>query len=155
MALAPKPLSLSFLSSLSSFPSPLPFQNPNSLLVFPKLHSRALLPTLIICKSTHTDAADYPLSVSELDGAGAAAPTRGDVFLQIHQSSAASATVLAETKKKKKSKDKAAKSSSITAPSCYGCGAPLQTSESDAPGYVEPETYSLVSFHALECLPEF
>lgn len=85
--------------------------------------------------------------MSELDGAGAAAPTRGDVFLQLHQSSAASASVFAETKKKKKSKDKAAKSSSVTAPSCYGCGAPLQTSESDAPGYVEPETYSLKKKH--------
>lgn len=27
---------------------------------------------------------------------------------------------------------------------CYGCGAPLQTFETDAPGYVDPETYELV-----------
>ena len=27
---------------------------------------------------------------------------------------------------------------------CYGCGAPLQTLEIDAPGYVDPETYGLV-----------
>lgn len=144
MALAPKPL---FLSSLPSFSTLHPFQTRNPQLVFPVPHFRSLL-TPIICKSTHTDAADYPLSVPELDGAGAAAPTRGDVFLQTHQSSAASSAVLAEIKKKKKkNKDKAAKSSSSNGPSCYGCGAPLQVSEADAPGYVEPEMYSLVSYN--------
>lgn len=29
---------------------------------------------------------------------------------------------------------------------CYGCGAPLQTVELDAPGYVDLETYELVGF---------
>lgn len=51
----------------------------------------------------HTnDAADYPLSAPELDEAeaGAAAQTRGDVFIQTHHSSAASSAVLAEMKKK-------------------------------------------------------
>lgn len=143
MALAPKPLSLSSLPSLSSFSTPHLFQFRNPQLV----HFRSLF-SPIICKSTRTDAAaDYPLSAPELDGAGAAAPTRGDVFLQTHQSSAASSAALAEIKKKKKkNKDKAAKSSSsFNGPSCYGCGAPLQTSVADAPGYVEPEMYSLVS----------
>ncbi|XP_057765984.1 putative nitric oxide synthase [Salvia miltiorrhiza] len=146
MALATKPLSS--LSSLSSFSTPHPFHKHNSYLVLPKYHSRALSPS-VTCKSTPTDAADYPLS--ELDGAGAAAPTRGDVFLQTHHSSAASSAVLAEIKKKKKKKEKnlekAAKSSSLNSPSCYGCGAPLQKSEPDAPGYVEPDTYSLKKKH--------
>nr|POE68033.1 no-associated protein 1, chloroplastic/mitochondrial [Quercus suber] len=30
---------------------------------------------------------------------------------------------------------------------CYGCGAPLQTSDSDAPGYVDIETYELKKKH--------
>lgn len=52
--------------------------------------------------------------------------------------------MLKENKKnRKKKKDKALKVSLAVA-SCYGCGAPLQTLESDAPGYVEPETYELV-----------
>ncbi|KAL7107350.1 hypothetical protein ACP275_06G048500 [Erythranthe tilingii] len=143
MALAPKPLSL---SSRSPFLTPHPFQNPNPKPIFPKSHSQKL-PALIICKSTQTDTPDYPVSISDVDGSGPSAPTRGDLFLQRHQSSAASATVLAEVKKKKKTKDKAVKSSSVNVPSCYGCGAPLQTFETDAPGYVEPETYTLKKKH--------
>ncbi|KAL1534898.1 nitric-oxide synthase (NADPH) [Salvia divinorum] len=130
------------LSSLSSFSTPNPIQNRNSLLL-PKFHSRSLPPP-IICKSTQTD---YPLSAPELDGSGAAAPTRGDLFLQTHHSSPASSAVLAEIKKKKKNLDKAAKLDSFSGPSCYGCGAPLQKSEPDAPGYIEPETYNLKKKH--------
>ena len=154
MALATKPL-----SSLSSFSTPSPIPNRNSFLLHPKFHSRALLP-LIICKSTQTDAVDYPLSVPELDGSGAAAPTRGDLFLQTHHSSTASSAVLAEIKKNKKKEkknlDKAAKLPSSIGPSCYGCGAPLQKSEPDAPGYIEPETYNLVSYSVVgKSWPEF
>lgn len=54
--------------------------------------------------------------------------------------------VLATTKKKKKKEDKALKVSSLL-PSCYGCGAPLQTSETDAPGYVDPDAYYLKKKH--------
>lgn len=55
--------------------------------------------------------------------------------------------MLKENKKnRKKKKDKALKVSLAVA-SCYGCGAPLQTLESDAPGYVEPETYELKKKH--------
>ncbi|KAG7017101.1 NO-associated protein 1, chloroplastic/mitochondrial, partial [Cucurbita argyrosperma subsp. argyrosperma] len=80
----------------------------------------------------------------EFDGTGAAAPTRGDRFLEHHHSVEAVNFVLKENKKnRKKKKDKALKVSLAVA-SCYGCGAPLQTLESDAPGYVEPETYELV-----------
>ena len=51
----------------------------------------------------------------------------------------------AETKKKKKmsKKEKVLKVSMAVATS-YGCGAPFQTSDSDAPGYVDIETYELV-----------
>ncbi|KAL0400934.1 UNVERIFIED_CONTAM: Structural maintenance of chromosomes protein 2-1 [Sesamum latifolium] len=142
MALAPKPLSL---SSLSAFRTHYSFQNPHPKPFSPKFNCQKPL-TFIICKSTQTDTPNSPFSTPEPDGSGPSAPTRGDLFLQRHQSSAASATVLAEiTEKKKKNKQKAAKASSFTGPSCYGCGAPLQTSEADAPGYVEVETYNLAS----------
>lgn len=85
---------------------------------------------------------NYPESDTEPDGSGAASPTRGEIFLDRQQYIAASAMVLATTKKKKK-KYKALKAS-LSLPSCYGCGAPLQTSEMDAPGYVDPDTYYLV-----------
>ncbi|KAK4385132.1 NO-associated protein 1, chloroplastic/mitochondrial [Sesamum angolense] len=144
MALAPKPLSL---SSLSAFRRPYSFQNPYPKPFPSKFNCQKPL-TFIICKSTQTDAPNSSFSTPESDGSGPSAPTRGDLFLQRHQSSAASATVLAEIKeKKKKNKQKAAKASSFTVPSCYGCGAPLQTSEADAPGYVEVETYNLKKKH--------
>ncbi len=53
-----------------------------------------------------------------------------------------------KTKKKKVKKEKALKVSMAVA-SCYGCGAPLQTSDSDAPGYVDTETYELVQNYYL------
>ncbi|KAL8539577.1 hypothetical protein ACS0TY_001257 [Phlomoides rotata] len=133
MALVPKPL--------SPFSLP-PFQNPNYRLILTKLNlHRAPLPTLIVCKSTETDS---PVSLPELDGAGPSAPTRGDIFLQRQQSAAFLTEI---QKEKKKNNNKAVKVSSSTEPSCYGCGAPLQTSESDAPGYVESETYNLKKKH--------
>ncbi|KAG8381529.1 hypothetical protein BUALT_Bualt06G0131200 [Buddleja alternifolia] len=142
MALAPKPL-----SSLSSFPTTHLLQNPNPKLFFPKLRSQKSH-SLIICKSAQIETADSPVYTPEPDGAGPSAPTRGEIFLQRHQSSAASATVITEIKKKKKIKDKVVKaSSSSVVASCYGCGAPLQTSETDSPGYVEPETYDLKKKH--------
>ncbi|KAL4018839.1 hypothetical protein IC575_022465 [Cucumis melo] len=83
----------------------------------------------------------------ESDGTGAAAPTRGDRFLERHHSVEAAKFVLKENKKdRKRKKDKALKVSLAVA-SCYGCGAPLQTLELDAPGYVEPETYELKKKH--------
>ncbi|KAK7832337.1 no-associated protein 1 [Quercus suber] len=52
----------------------------------------------------------------------------------------------AETKKKKKmmKKEKVLKVSMVVA-TCYGCGAPLQTSDSDAQGYVDIETNELIA----------
>ncbi|KZV41068.1 nitric oxide synthase [Dorcoceras hygrometricum] len=104
-----------------------------------------------VCKSTEfkteIDAESYASS-SQPDGLGLSAPTRGDVYLQRHQSPAASASVLSEMKKKRKNnKDKASLKGSFTVHSCYGCGAPLQTTEHDSPGYVEPETYDLKKKH--------
>lgn len=84
------------------------------------------------------------------DGAGPAAPTRGDRFLGRHLAAEAAATVLApedaERRRRRKEKRRALarKPPAGLASSCYGCGAPLQTAEEDAPGYVEPATYDLV-----------
>ncbi|PHT52962.1 NO-associated protein 1, chloroplastic/mitochondrial [Capsicum baccatum] len=125
--MAPKLLSLSSLSSICSFPIP------NSSPTNYKFHTPK--PTLILCKST------------EPDGCGAAAPTRGDIYLQRQQSVAASLSVLATTKKKKKKKDKMMFQASNLAPCCYGCGAPLHTSQVDAPGFVDQETYDLKKKH--------
>lgn len=116
-----------FLSSLSL---------PNSNIKFFKFHSK---PTLIVCKATAP-----PYTQSDSEGTGAAAPTRGDRFLELQQArEAAKIVVIKERKKQKKKKDKVLKVNSAVA-SCYGCGAPLQTAESDAPGYVDPDTYELV-----------
>ncbi|XP_075513230.1 LOW QUALITY PROTEIN: putative nitric oxide synthase [Primulina tabacum] len=145
MELARKTLSIS-----PFFSSPL-FLNPNrkpSLFKFNYQQPKSF----IICKSTQFNTeinAESYASSPEPDGLGPSAPTRGDFFLQRHQSSAASTSVLSEMKNKKNNnKDKASsKGSSFTVYSCYGCGAPLQTTEHDSPGYVEPETYDLKKKH--------
>ncbi|KAL3341892.1 hypothetical protein AABB24_026087 [Solanum stoloniferum] len=135
--MAPKLLALSSLSSICPFP--IPNSSPSSLNIY-KFHT--LKPTLIFCKSTEPQT----ISESEPEGYGAAAPTRGDIFLQRQQVVAASSSVLATTKKKKKKKDNIFKFSNL-APCCYGCGAPLHTLEVDAPGYVDQETYDLKKKH--------
>ncbi|XP_075108146.1 putative nitric oxide synthase isoform X4 [Nicotiana tabacum] len=142
--MAPKLLALSSLSSISPFRLPnchisTPNCTPSKLNIF-KFHTPK--PNLILCKFTESQA----VSESEPEGYGAAAPTRGDIYLQRQQAVAASSTVLATTKKKKKKKDKIFKVSNL-APCCYGCGAPLHTSEVDAPGYVDQETYDLKKKH--------
>nr|XP_016501354.1 PREDICTED: putative nitric oxide synthase isoform X2 [Nicotiana tabacum] len=142
--MAPKLLALSSLSSISPFRLPnyhisTPNSTPSKLNIF-RFHTPK--PNLILCKSTESQT----VSESEPDGYGAAAPTRGDIYLQRQQAVAASSTVLATTKKKKKKKDKIFKISNL-APCCYGCGAPLHTSEVDAPGYVDQETYDLKKKH--------
>ncbi|KAL3524154.1 hypothetical protein ACH5RR_016988 [Cinchona calisaya] len=145
--LPPVVSSFSALSPLFPFPTSIINPNPN-LVKF----SSAKPTSIVICKSKSPTSTthDYPDPELEPDGSGAAAPTRGELFLERHQSMAASATVLsAATKKKekKKDKDKALKKVSSVLPGCYGCGAPLQTSETDAPGYVDPETYQLKKKH--------
>ncbi|EPS73812.1 nitric oxide associated 1, partial [Genlisea aurea] len=75
------------------------------------------------------------------DGSGPSAPTRGEIFLQRRCSSDASAVVVAQGKQKER------KYLPLNVPTCYGCGAPLQTSEPEAPGYVQVETYNLKKKH--------
>ncbi|VFQ58285.1 unnamed protein product [Cuscuta campestris] len=125
--MAPKPFSLSSTASLAPFPIPIPYCKPY---VFRVSIRR---PDVITCTQSWT----------ESDGAGAAAPTRGDIFIQRQHSAAAMA---AAPKKKRHKKEKVVKFSTL-APSCYGCGAPLQTSEMDVPGYVDQETYELKKKH--------
>ncbi|CAK9135146.1 unnamed protein product [Ilex paraguariensis] len=141
--MAPKTHSLSSLSSVSAFPL-LQFSNPspNILRLYPSK------PTLVFCKVTHSQTPQDHFSVStpEPEGFGAAAPTRGEIFLERQQSLDASAMVLEATKKRRKRKEKVLKVSAVVY-SCYGCGAPLQTSEIDAPGYVDPDTYELKKKH--------
>ncbi|KAH9678435.1 NO-associated protein 1 [Citrus sinensis] len=121
------------LKTLTTFLSPLslPHHFTNSTPKFLKTYTN---PTLIVCKSTLS-----PETQFESDGAGAAAPTRGDRFLELQKAKEAAKVVLRDSKKKRKKKDKVLKVNTAVA-SCYGCGAPLQTSESDAPGYVDPDT---------------
>ncbi|KAL5569907.1 hypothetical protein UlMin_026482 [Ulmus minor] len=135
--------------TLSIFLSPLCLPQ-NSTTRLPKLYKK---PTLILCRFSHSQQThnNTPLSDSHLPepqpeplGVGAAAPTPGDRFLERHRSVEASKLLLKEKKKKKK--EKPLKLSTAIA-SCYGCGASLQTSELDAPGYVDPETYALKKKH--------
>ncbi|KAK3227270.1 hypothetical protein Dsin_007132 [Dipteronia sinensis] len=130
------------LKTLSTLLSPLSLPHhhlSNSNLKFIKFSTR---PTLILCKSTVV-----PDTQSESEGTGAAAPTRGDRFLEIQQAKEAAKIVIREIKKtKRKKKEKVLKVNTAVS-SCYGCGAPLQTSESDAPGYVDLNTYELKKKH--------
>ncbi|XP_058104799.1 putative nitric oxide synthase isoform X2 [Magnolia sinica] len=83
-------------------------------------------------------------------GTGAAAPTRGDLFLERQQSMAAAAAAAAAKKNKKMKRKKKLDGSLILSSAvacCYGCGAPLQTEEDDAPGYVDPDMYELKKRH--------
>ncbi|XP_062153755.1 NO-associated protein 1, chloroplastic/mitochondrial isoform X3 [Alnus glutinosa] len=140
------------LSSLS-FPQHLTI----SASKLPKTHTK---PTLILCRSTtqeqhydrHTASVSethFSDSVTGPDGTGPAAPTRGQRFLERHRSLEAAKLVAednSKSKKKKAKKEKPLKVSTAVA-SCYGCGAPLQTSYSDAPGYVDSQTYELKRKH--------
>ena len=95
---------------------------------FPKIYTK---PTLILCKASVSETHSLE-SVSGPDGTGAAAPTRGQKFLEHQLSLEAMTEKKAETKKKKKKqimkKEKVLKVSMAVA-TCYGCGAPLQTSD--------------------------
>ncbi|KAK9914025.1 hypothetical protein M0R45_037824 [Rubus argutus] len=136
--MAPKTLS-SFLSPPFTLPT-----IPNTNLV--NLHNK---PTIILCGFSQKS----PLSETQLsvpkpvpEGTGAAAPTPGDRFLESRRSFEAAKVLLKEKKKNKRQKEKPLKVSTAVA-SCYGCGAPLQTSEPDAPGYSDPDTYALKKKH--------
>ncbi|XP_066329078.1 putative nitric oxide synthase isoform X2 [Miscanthus floridulus] len=84
------------------------------------------------------------------DGAGPAAPTRGDRFLGRQLATEAAARVLAPDDADRRRRRKEKRRALARMPSgfpCYGCGAPLQTAEEAAPGYVDPETYELKKRH--------
>ncbi|MCL7024407.1 hypothetical protein MKW94_006288, partial [Papaver nudicaule] len=157
--MAPKSLlSPSFsISSFSSFstlsPQKLSNPNPNSNSNFHFKFNR----TQIFCKITDSRnpthhqqrnaGATEQVSV-EIDSEGAAAPTRGDLFFSRQKSMADAALALSIEKKLRRVKRREKpKVSSVAIASCYGCGAPLQTSEVDAPGYVELQTYELKKKH--------
>lgn len=82
----------------------------------------------------------------ETEGAGPAAPTPGERHLEHQRSIEAAKLVFKENKKEKKKqkKEKLMTKASLAIAACYGCGAPLQTSDVDAPGYVDVKTYELV-----------
>ncbi|EXC13942.1 Nitric oxide synthase 1 [Morus notabilis] len=141
--MAPKTLS-AFLSPLS-FPHNPTIFNPN----LPQIPTKKRSP--VFCRFSHPQKNYDKSPVSEIDlpeGTGAAAPTPGDRFLERHRSFEAAKLILKENKNNNnnKKKDKPLKVSTAVA-CCYGCGAPLQTSEVDAPGYVDPETYALKKKH--------
>ncbi|KAL6321864.1 hypothetical protein AAG906_035568 [Vitis piasezkii] len=138
-------MALKSLTSVFLSPLSLPYSSSNPT---PKFSSFYTKPTPISCQTQARQQA-APTSDPyrpESDGLGAAAPTRGDLFLEHHQSVAASEVVFNANKKKKKVKFSGSWKASA-ASACYGCGAPLQTLETDAPGYVDPETYELKKKH--------
>nr|XP_043615104.1 NO-associated protein 1, chloroplastic/mitochondrial [Erigeron canadensis] len=137
-----------------------------SLISFTPLHVPTIFKThksfnpgrvIVICKSDNPqNQSNYEtqLAIPESQGTGAAAPTRGDIFLERQQllaAAAAASNLVFEEKKKKKKKEKINNSNNGSIAkgivSCYGCGAPLQILEMDAPGYVDPDTYQLKKKH--------
>ncbi|XP_065016149.1 putative nitric oxide synthase isoform X1 [Musa acuminata AAA Group] len=141
-------------SAVSSFP------------LFPNLKIAAFCPFTITLLPIRLPCKPYPISCRassaspspspsppppptsvELDGTGAAAPTRGDLYLERQQSMSAAALVLKKNKKEGKKKRRNDAKLPTNVACCYGCGAPLQTTEVDAPGYVNAETYELKKIH--------
>ncbi|MQL81105.1 hypothetical protein Taro_013566 [Colocasia esculenta] len=123
-------------------------QNPDFLRFrrTPAVHRQ---PAPVSCRAADSRSASPsppPLQFVDPEGTGAAAPTRGERFLERQQAKSAATLVLKKEKRKKKQPDAGVKVSAAAA-SCYGCGAPLQTAEVDAPGYVDPETYELKKRH--------
>ncbi|KAF6175411.1 hypothetical protein GIB67_036502 [Kingdonia uniflora] len=139
--MAPESL-LSLSTSLFSLPHK--FNKILSLkTIIHKPQSKSNIP--IIAKSTNSQT---PTPTAEIDGTGAAKPTRGDLFLSRQQAMAAAAAVVfsTSTKDNKKPKKKQRVTSNAVA-SCFGCGAPLHTLEVDAPGFVELGLYELKKKH--------
>ena len=103
--------------------------------------------TIISCRGSSTFSAPAP--EVEPEGRGAAAPTRGDKFLERQQAKSAAELALKKEARKVKRKSDAGTKISTSVTCCYGCGSPLQATEADAPGYVDPQVYELVNpaFH--------
>ncbi|RLM79456.1 putative nitric oxide synthase isoform X2 [Panicum miliaceum] len=131
---------LPFLSFPKTPPPPPPLASPNPL----TLHSPLALPS----RPRATPAA---APTPDAAGAGPAAPTRGDRFLGRQLATETAARVLApddaERRRRRKEKRRALARKPSGLASCYGCGAPLQTAEDAAPGYVDPATYDLKKRH--------
>ncbi|XP_028786833.1 putative nitric oxide synthase [Neltuma alba] len=126
----------------------------------PKFSQLDTKPSLIICEfsKSQTQASRKPSSSDahftdygqvEPEGTGAASPTPGERHLEHQMSAEALKLVLKENKKerKKQKREKVVMKASLAVACCYGCGAPLQTSEIDAPGYVDLKTYELKKKH--------
>ncbi|GAB2265443.1 hypothetical protein Dimus_000498 [Dionaea muscipula] len=152
--MATKALSISLCLPSTPHRSKLPISNPKSRYCKSRFN-------LILCRTTAQSGPqtgqDAPNSGTQVpdhapypDGTGAAAPTRGQIFLEHHQSKAASKLLLAAEKKRTSKSEKQRigfmKGLNSVA-SCYGCGAPLQTVEVDGPGYVDRDTYELKKKH--------
>lgn len=138
------PLSISSPHHLSPFNPQLPQLNPNpslALCEFSKSQAQAYR------KSPFSDAQFTDYGPLEPEGTGAAAATPGERHLEHQRSVEAAKLVLKEItkEKKKKKKEKPIMKASLAVACCYGCGAPLQTTEIDAPGYVDLKTYELVT----------
>lgn len=129
------------LRALSTFPSlPRRFTRRDPTLTV--IHRN---PTMsIVCKSISTS--ESTVSLSERDGFAAAAPTPGERFLENQRAHQAQKVVKKELKreKKKKKEESVRKVVDTSVSCCYGCGAPLQTSDVDSPGFVDLVTYDLV-----------
>ncbi|KAH0451083.1 hypothetical protein IEQ34_021775 [Dendrobium chrysotoxum] len=157
--MAPIPLFTSprALSPFSSLHSSFVLHNPQSS--NPEPFKKALLATFcpepVACRASRRPPASETVSLPttdpsavEAEGTGAAAPSPGERFLE-HQHARARAVLILKQKgsnEKKKNKRGKAVSSSVEV-CCYGCGAPLQTEEADAPGYVDPEIFELKKKH--------
>lgn len=139
--MAPKILSTTFFSSLT-----LPNHHRLTETRFATIHGRAI--PAISCKSTRYEAPSPETrrfeSKREAEGTGAASPTRGDQFLERQKAMESAKLMMKQMKKKDKIRKVKALKLTTEVSSCYGCGAPLQTSESDSPGYVDPDAYDLV-----------
>ncbi|XVF54956.1 hypothetical protein PTKIN_Ptkin05aG0222400 [Pterospermum kingtungense] len=141
------------LKILSTFLPPLSLPNHRNFSNFSPIYFNIYKRTTpVSCKSTQSETqsqiaiSEAQLLSSEPEGTGAAAPTRGDRFLERQQADEAAKLVIKEIKKGKKKTKKLLKVNTAVA-SCYGCGAPLQTLEPDAPGYVDTHTYELKKKH--------
>ncbi|KAJ6415391.1 hypothetical protein OIU84_004230 [Salix udensis] len=130
-----------------------PSYNASTIEVFvpksPVLQETYNKPIPILCKSqrTPTETSQSSVSITDPDGTGAAAPTRGDQFLERQKSFEAAKLVIKEVKKSRRREIKKALKVNTAVSSCYGCGAPLHTSDPDSPGYVDPDTYELKKKH--------
>ncbi|KAJ4830374.1 nitric oxide associated protein 1, partial [Turnera subulata] len=146
MAMAPKTLSCS-----SMFVSPLTLHHlshlntkllPLLLSIHHHQHARARPSTsLLVCKSTRTPA--------EAQGSlGEQFSEQHHKALEAEAAAAANMVVMKQKSPRKKAKRRPPPPKPFNlAACCYGCGAPLQTSENDAPGYVDPHTYELKKRH--------